>query len=34
VDDLMFRRANYGFCRTDEEIWEEWKAEDRAALED
>ena len=34
VDELMFRRANYGYCRTDEESWEQWRDEDRAALAD
>ena len=32
VDDLLFRRANWGFREPDEEIWKQWREEDRAAL--
>ena len=32
IDDLMFRRANYGYYRTDEEMWKQWAEEDRAEV--
>ncbi|MSR81377.1 MAG: hypothetical protein EXS58_00405 [Candidatus Latescibacteria bacterium] len=32
VDELVFRRANSGFQVADEEMWDQWIAEDRAVL--
>ncbi|MCC7261458.1 MAG: phytanoyl-CoA dioxygenase family protein [Candidatus Latescibacteria bacterium] len=33
VDELVFRRANSGFQVADEEMWDRWIEEDRAALQ-
>lgn len=31
-DPLLFPRGNYGYTYDDEEIWDQWIAEDRRAL--